>query len=423
MVIKKFSEISKMTNLSQEDSWSKVLAAVKDTDDDVKIDFSDIIIQRPLSFGSFKLLLQMPNIYMVFKNESEIVEAVKTWMMINGIDNCNERIESIIVEKPVEKSRDQKKIESYGDRVCERFEKDESRGDKAYIYNIVKSGGNSTIGNPTTFQYIEYAINKLRNTCGINKFTLNINGVTLQDDFLFVRLAELEEKMENSGIEFNILVDDKNTDVISALEKALYTVRNKYSNENERYNYIKDLKNMYNGFRIPGLLMKYKDSKAKDVYGRHGSGQCEWCRIAIFQKVVSGNKDPKTGEVRNVVLRFKTFFESNFYTNIHWSSQHDGEQHPGLKTEIVDVRLSDIGFTNVFMGSRYHFNLPTQRDRSECIKMITGLTERGTTVSTECTIPERMKIVFDDFGIKYNEEAMNKSIENTKSIKEKVIDS
>ena len=36
-----------------------------------------------------------------------------------------------------------------------------------------------------------------------------------------------------------------------------------------------------------------------------------------------------------------------------------------------------------------------------------------------CTIPERMKIVFDSWNVQYNKESLDKSIEDTKEYLEK----
>lgn len=417
MITKRLMELVTMDSLSQETSWAKLYAAVKDTKEDIEIDFSDIIIQRPLSFPSFKLLLQMPNVHMKFKNDIETVKAIKAWMILNGDgDNFENKITLITVEKPVQKTKDQIKLEKFSDIVYERFEKDESNGDGAYAYNIMKSGANTAINNYTTFQYIGMALDRLRKETEVKSFTLNLTGVTMADGSLCVKLAELRKRFEKDGVSFHILVDDDNKALINSLKRSLYTVSGQFTSTKERYKYIKSMLNRYNNVPIPGMLKKYKESRAVDVYGRQGNGECEWCRIALL-KGISVKRKPDTNEVTAIMLNFITYYEDKFFTKLHWESFHDGEKHPGLGVEKVSVPLSAVGITDMFLGSQYYFNFPTQHEKDECIRMVTQLTDRGTTLSEICTIPERMKLVFDDFNIKYCNEIMQKSIEETQYLK------
>ena len=45
-----------------------------------------------------------------------------------------------------------------------------------------------------------------------------------------------------------------------------------------------------------------------------------------------------------------------------------------------------------------------------------GTNEAGSVVGTVMTIPERAKAVFDDFGVEYDHESLDKYIEETRDI-------
>lgn len=395
MIEKRLNQICSMTTLSQEDSWAKVYTALKDTKEDLKIDFTDVIISRPLTFPSFRRLLQMPNIYMKFTNEQEIVESIQSWLILNAMNDQVDRIESIIIEREPEKTPDQLKIENYGNKVFDRFE---IEGEKA-TYTVKKFI--STISNTTTIEYIKFAVNRLMSEKGINNFVIDLNDIVINGVDALETLARLKDRVEATGCEFHILINDEET--IKTMQLCLNKISNEYKSVVDRLKYIRKFRG--NKRNIPGLLIKYRDSRATDTFGRTGKGEVEWCRLAIFKGIKKGGG-----------LVFYTFFEDTFYTKVHWSSQHDGEPHPGLKTETKVVSATELGFLNRFLGSRYHFIKAVQKTKAENKKMIVGLTESGTNVFKDCTIPERLKVVLDDWGIDYDAETLDKYIEETKEV-------
>ena len=163
---------------------------------------------------------------------------------------------------------------------------------------------------------------------------------------------------------------------------------------------------------MPGMLIKYKKSKALDDFGREGKGEVVSSRIAIYR----GLKQSKTGQP---VAMIEVFNNNYFYTIEHWMVEHDYEEPTSLHSETLEIGLDELGVCDMFLGSKYHFLLPVQQNESETQVVIKEVDENGKNVKVRCTIPERMKIVFDSWGVKYNEESLDEAIKNTKEFLEK----
>ena len=80
----------------------------------------------------------------------------------------------------------------------------------------------------------------------------------------------------------------------------------------------------------------------------------------------------------------------------------------------MEIPMSEIGLCDKFLGSKTHFILPVQQSASESQKVIVDIDDDGRNVTKLCTIPERMREVFDSWGIKYDVESLEKAIEDTK---------
>jgi hypothetical protein len=76
--------------------------------------------------------------------------------------------------------------------------------------------------------------------------------------------------------------------------------------------------------------------------------------------------------------------------------------------------MEQLGFQDVFIGLDYHFIEPIQQDISENRTIILGIDENGNNIKQSCTIPERMKYVFDDWGVDYNKEKLEEAIKKTR---------
>ena len=181
---------------------------------------------------------------------------------------------------------------------------------------------------------------------------------------------------------------------------------NKYTVEERRNAIMRNLK-----LNMPGMLIKYKKSKALDEFGREGKGEVVSSRIAIFR----GLKQTSHGQT---VAKIEVFNNNYFYTIEHWMVEHDYEEPTSLHNETLEIPLDELGICDLFLGSKYHFLLPIQQSESETQVVIKEVDDDGRNVKVRCTIPERMQIVFDSWNIKYDKQSLEESIEATKKFLE-----
>jgi len=393
MLIKPLKELHCVDTISQDKGWKKIHEALGELTEDVCIDFKDINVIEPWQCIEFKHLLKEKHVYMRFVNSEEIVNRIKMMCIIDGLDES--RIENVVVELPKEKTSEEKRIEKVGLELIPYFD---ITADGVATFELEKKY--SQIQSTNTLGYIDYAIREIHKTQGIDEFVLKLGDLKTLPNVLQV-IASMMVEYEQEG--FHLLLDSKDEEVINNMGLFIHMYTSKDYSVTERMHILND--NLKNG--TAGILIKYKKSKALDEFGREGKGEIISSRIAIFRGI---EKDSNTGEL---CAKIETFNNNYFYTKIHWMVEHDYEEPTSLHNETVMVPLNQLGFDNIFLGSRYHFLKPIQQEKNESKTVITGIDEDEHNIKRVCTIPERMECVFDSWGIDYNKEELHKSIEET----------
>lgn len=399
MLTKKLRELYQVDTISQDKGWGKVHDALGDLQEDVEIDFANINVVDPWQCPEFKKLLRNKHVHMVFVNSESMVNRIKMMCIIDGLDET--RIRNRVVEVPKEKTPEEKKIERYGNELIPIFD---ITPDGAAVLELEKRY--SQIQSTNTLNYIDYAIREIHKTQGLDKFILKIGKLVILPNVLHV-IADMMVQYESEGFHLLVDCDDKETQNSMGLFIHIATT-NKYNAKERRSAIINNLKS-----NMPGMLIKYKKSKALDEFGREGKGEVVSSRVAIFRKLKQSN----SGQAVAVI---EVFNNNYFYTVEHWMVEHDYEEPTSLHSEVLEIGLEELGICDLFLGSKYHFLLPIQQKESETQVVIKEVDEDGKNVKVRCTIPERMKIVFDSWGIKYDSESLDKSIEDTKNYLEKV---
>lgn len=398
MVTKKLKELYCVDTISQDKGWGKVHDALGDLQEDVEIDFANINVVDPWQCPEFKKLLRNKHVHMVFVNSESMVNRIKMMCIIDGLDE--NRIRNRVVEIPKEKTPEEKKIEHYGNELIPIFD---VTPEGVAILELEKKY--SQIQSTNTLNYVDYAIREIHKTQGLDKFILKIGRLVILPNVLQV-IADMMVQYESEGFHLLVDCDDKETQNSMGLFIHIAT-NNKYTVEERRSAIIKNLK-----MDMPGMLIKYKKSKALDEFGREGKGEVVSSRIAIFRKLKQSN----SGQTMAVV---EVFNNNYFYTIEHWMVEHDYEEPTSLHSETLEIPLDELGICDLFLGSKYHFLLPIQQKESETQVVIKEVDEDGKNVKVRCTIPERMKIVFDSWDVKYNKESLDKSIADTLDYLEK----
>ena len=392
MITKKLKELYYVDTISQDKGWKKIQEALGELTEDIKIDFSNINVIEPWQCSEFKKLLRNEHVHMSFVNNEPLVNRIKMMCIIDGLPE--DRIENVVVELPKEKTPEEKKIEQYGNELIPLFDINND------VATLELEKRYSQIQSTNTLSYIDYAIREIHTIHCIDKFKIKIGKLVVLPNVLQV-LVGMMVKYESEG--FHLLVDCDDNETAKTMGLFIHIETTNAYNNDEREKVIKKtlIKDM------PGMLIKYKKSKALDEFGREGKGEVVSSRIAIFR----GLEKSSTGET---LMKVETFNSNYFYTVEHWMVEHDYEEPTGLHNEILEIPLNEVGICDTFLGSKYHFILPIQQDESESQVVIKEIDENGHNIKVNCTIPERMKIVFDSWNIKYDKESLDKSIEATK---------
>lgn len=424
MIIKHLKELYSVDTISQDKGWKKLLTAIEEleqtlTDEDksIMIDFRGINVVDPWEFSSFKQLIKKDNIHMKFTNSEELVNRIKMMYLFDGYDENH--VENVVVEVPKEKTLEEKRIEMYSAELIKHFKIEDGQA-----YFKVRDRYDQ-LQNTNTVAYIKAAIDTIVETTGAKKVLLDFDGIKTLNNVLEI-FADLIVEYASNGIDLGINIvneeDFKNMGLFmhKATAKA-YDSQGKYSVINRIFS-EKPL--------LSGMLLTYKKSRALDEFGRSGKGEVISSRIAIFAGVGESGTDNSElihriigVDVKNdlsfkindkqsgrKVAKFITFNSNYFYTKVQWMVEHDNEELEKLKIDVIEVPMEELGFGDYFLGSRYHFIEPIQKSINENVKIITDINENGSNVKKDCTIPERMQVVFEDWNIKYNKIELDKAI-------------
>lgn len=383
-----------LDRISQNNGWEtirKELEKLKEqVDGNILLNFDKIDVSNPQQLGDFQRILKDNSIFMLFFDRENIVKDLIVQAIMDGFDKerfLNKEVPKINKNK----SKTQMRVEEQGKDYLGAFK---WNGFK-YILDV-KGYGITTMQSYNSVNYIEYAIRELNGKYGVKIFEINLDGVDMAQ-YVVNHFAELVHKLNEDGIKCYINLTDK--EYVKYFQLQMLTLKNKELTFEDMEECAKAIEP-----NTCGMLLTYKITKSKDNYGRRGSGEVISSKIAIFR----GYKDG--------IVTIDTFNNNYFYTQYQWMSEHDGETLDRLKVDTIKASLRDIGLMDRYIGVNYHFILPIQQSKTENTKVVYGINEEGNTISKDCSIPERMKIVFDSWGVEYNESQLAKAITETREI-------
>ena len=431
MIVKHLKELYKVDTISQDKGWNRLLTAIEelektlDTEDkSIMIDFHGINIVNPWDFISFKQLINKNNVHMRFTNCEELVNRIKMMFLLESLDE--NRVENIEIEVPKEKTLEEKRVDMYSAELIKYFDISDNE-----IY-FKASKKYDQLQNTNSILYIKSAIDKLIEAHEITRVVLDFDGIRVLNSVLEI-LANLIIEYASNGIDLNINIVDEED--YKNMGLFMHKATAKVYDEQGRFSVLSRIEREKP--LLGGILLTYKKSRALDEFGRSGRGEVISSRIALFAGIgPAGNndklirtilegkdeeedkkdkKDKKidSGVASRQVAKFITFNNNYFCTKVQWMVEHDNEMLEKLKFDIVEVSMEELGFGDYFLGSRYHFIEPIQKNGNEDVVIITGINENGSNERVKCNIPERMKIVFEDWGIKYNKNELEKAIRLT----------
>lgn len=396
MICKKLKELYCVDTISQDKGWKKVREALVGlTDNDkVEIDFTGINVVDPWQCPEFKKLLRDDNVIMKFTNCDEMVKRIRIMCIVDGLHD--ENIINVEIELPKVKTAEEIKIEKNGQALISEFE---VNGDTA-VFKVANKY--TQMHSTTTINYIDYAIKKLVEDKGIKHVIIDANGVSILKNVIEA-FANLIVNMGNEGVQIEIDISDPEN--INNLKLFIHQAMNETLSIKQR------TKILISSIQpnTAGMLLKYKKSKALDEFGRHGNGEVVSSRIAIFREL-------KADENGQDVAVIDSYNNGYFYTKQHWMVEHDNEELDKLKVDTFEIPMDELGLGDKFLGSKFHFMAPIQQSESESRVVIVGIDDNDRNIKKKCTIPERMQIVFDDWGVEYDKEALNIAIDETRKL-------
>lgn len=394
METKKLKDLYCVDTISQDKGWKKVQDALGDLKDDIMIDFENINVVDPWDCIEFKNLLRNKHVFMRFVNNIVIVNRIKMMCIIDGLDE--NRIINEVKVVPRAKTPEEIKIERFGQALIPYFEIGE---DGVATFELAKKY--DQIQSSTTMDYIDFAIREINKEKGVKKFILKVGKIVVLENVLQA-IANMMVEYHSEGFDLYIDCDDEET----RKKLGLYI----HITTNDKYDIVARKNTIQNQIPIgtAGMIIKYRKSKSLDDFGRQGKGEVVSSRIAIFRGITA---DKASGVP---MAEIESYNNNNFYTKQHWMIEHDGDEPKNLKMDKLLIPLDEIGFCDTFLGSKYHFILPIQHDEKENQVVIKDFDDEGRNIKVKCTIPERMELVFDAWGVKYNKPALDEAIKTTK---------
>lgn len=370
----------------------------KSPDEKLIIDFKDCHVNNPSGSSEFKRMIAIPNVYMrLYDDKYKISGIVMAMTCLTGSSNTSNRV--IQVNTPVKPAISEKDKQLIAKAKNPEWTKPFSINGNVGTYDLVKRGFtqfSSTETTKTVFKVFELAreehpeLNVLNIMCGNIAIAPHVRQA-LADSI--VDMANME-----NPVRLNILTELQ--DVIMQISEMASTKKAGEYNIKARLNYIR--KNVKPGFA--GLLCRYRETKKLDRLGRQGDGIAQWVKPAIFKGINIENE-----------LVFDVYDIDTFTTHVDYAINNDNAALDGLDAHEEVINPMDCGLFNKYQGVKGHFILPVQHATGEANGTETrdSLNNKGSLVTKTYTSPELLKLVFDDWGISYNKEFLNRCINET----------
>lgn len=424
----KLKDFVKFTTISQNSSWEVVYNVVKENvheNEEVEIDMTGIQIHKPCSTSNtfFDKLLEMSNIHFALTStDKEYLEQIQKSVEMKCILDKykRNRVRVTAIEVPKKLSKEEMAIEKMAMTLLPMFNTDGDTVMFKYPY--------SNITGSTSINAISKDIFKIHGDTGKSKFLIDVSNVNIMANAIEAMAKNIVE-LDKAGIELSF--DITNEEYISKLKLFIHSMVNAQKTITDR---VQDICNIKVG--TAGILIKYKHSNATDDFGRHGKGQAMYSKIAVFRGISEFHGSSRTSEkleptlvggvlrdkngievpLGALTVEFDVYSDSTFLTMEGWLSEFDGEMKLNgkdvneLPHERVRCNIDELGLFSEFLGSCYHFLRPVQRSEGESRVTIVGINDGGYNIKKKLTLPERIKAVFDSWGVEYNKEELNKDI-------------
>lgn len=385
------SDIYNVTQISKNnnDAWIEIQKALENIDDDILLDFEDIILIDPYNNDQFMKVMADSRIHVRVYDE-ELAKTLIIALKLGEVyrDNKVELVQCDEVYDPKEEAR-KKSIEILAKRLLDVVKHIDSSNIKINLGDTIQQ-----LSDRKTLDALEKLIKDIEEqSSGLRKVVINLTDVVVQKNIL-EELGNFQSRLDSLGIFIDFESDDKET-----IEKINISSLNRNVSADDRINIIK------NNISINEVVVAHKfkvGKKSDDVYTIYNNEEpgSKTVRVAIYRGIEGGE----------IIL--DTFDGKYFLTKIDYLLDKDGEEHPGLKMETWRIPVEKTGFYHHFLGYNYHINKPVQNFEEEFLTVNRVVGDSIT--SARVLFPEHIKMVLDDFGIDYNQVVLQGDINESR---------
>ena len=433
------------------ETWLKVLNYVESLgEEDVKLVFDFVSCYSPLDLSNFRRLIAKNNIYAEFIDckpelSDELAKNINLTCILDGYKEG--RFTAKCFKQKIETPPIS--VTTAADRICNQLAEKAIINEETGICDVRYCDIYTQLGSPNTIQGIISAILKIYEEKGAKNYILYFSDYSINPeivDALANKIVQLSNKYDIS-----VDVDMEDEDTINYYKSSLYKYTSTDITIQRKFRGFQKLK-----YNTAGQLIKYKHTRAVDNLGREGHGKKVASRVAVYRGLATLNGYKKTvnmipkeildkytvdneeeilynekGEqlsFNNIYIIIDELPLKYFQTHAYFSCSDDEEENElaymdSLPFQTQKIPLTHIGLYGEFIGRRYHFLEPWQESLEESEKVITGFDSNNFIHHEVLTVPQRIKLVFDDWEVDYNKEELNKAIEkNNDYLKEKQLE-
>lgn len=421
MLTIKVSQINKVYSSIEHDRvwgivYSTVMQKINESDDGkVMLDFSGVSIKNPWRCDNFVKLVNDNRIYMKFIGAEDILGHIEVMSLMNPentIENYKERFQNTPIKKEVKKSADERHLEEYSNRIIEDCHIYKTHGKEEIVcanYDLHKLALSGSIDDINSIRYLDKAIERLYKEKNVRRMNISVFYIKYISESAMVYIANMMKKYRGE-VSITIEGEQGKNYAIDLKNHVASTNRDNLTDDKKIECIIENKKKPEVGEKIvvniPGKLIKYVKSRAKDKLGRSGEGKPVWTRPAILESI----QNTSEGYIAHITAYIGAD-KNTFNTREYYLAEEEGNVPAELPCVRLDLPLSDFGFEEYYFGTYYHFTHADQRSLSESRKVIVGFDENGYNVNKMCTVPERMKVIFDSWGIAYDKDVLQYEIE------------
>lgn len=402
MRVIKVQDVYNVTQISSHNNepWVRLLKLVEQIDDEVMLDFEGIRLIEPWHNVLFRKLLGTKKVYLKLYMSEKEAKTIELMCRLSKEDLPTGRVINVEDEIPAD-AIPQVRDKSV-DILKERISKGVKRVRGKVIIDLTVAV--DQLGSVKTVQALQELVQELAKKERVKVFEVHVGDMFIQENIIEYLAKVIGEFLEK-GIEFFVISDDDETMGKLGLYQQFAHTKNLTPEEK-----IKIIKSTITPYTV-GMLSRFKETRKLDAFGRCGEGKPVECKVALY-----------LGIDDNLRVYFYVFDVRTFNTRMQYALDHDGAELPGLTGKQVAIPINDLGFYTEFLGRLYSFNRPIQYSLDDYITVY-ELKEEGGFTSKKVTLPEYIRMVLNDHGVRYNEADLLQAIVMTKRYLEELKES